>query len=141
MSNNQSPTSFPDDEYLSQEELKTMWEILENQLQELLDESREDLHSLTEQREVDADQLDLAVTESNRDFALRLADRERRLLRKIKRSMNRIQNGEYGACESCGGPISVQRLMARPVAALCIDCKTEMEQLERPKRAFTGGAE
>lgn len=131
-----NPANFPDDEYLSTEEVASLHEVLQAQLDEILSGSREDLHHFTEQREQDADELDLAVTESNRDFELRLADRERRLLRKIKVALDRIQQGEYGACESCGNPISYQRLMARPVATLCIDCKTEMEQLERPKRAF-----
>jgi DnaK suppressor protein len=131
-----SSNALPDDEYLTQEELKVLYDILNQQLEELLSESREELQELTEVRELDADQLDLAVTESNRDFALRLADRERRLLKKIKNALTRIQNGEYGTCESCGAAITFQRLMARPVATQCIDCKTEMEQLERPKRAF-----
>ncbi|MCB9665414.1 MAG: RNA polymerase-binding protein DksA [Alphaproteobacteria bacterium] len=131
-----SPQSLPPDEYLSAEEITTLHDILQQQLAEILSESKEELHDLTEQREVDADELDLAVSESNRDFQLRLADRERRLLRKIQRALQRMQNGEYGVCESCGNPISFPRLMARPVASQCIDCKTEMEQLERPKRAF-----
>ena len=50
--------------------------------------------------------------------------------------VERIQNGEYGVCESCGAPITYKRLLARPVATLCIDCKTEAEQLERKKRVF-----
>ena len=128
--------SFPEDDYLSPEEIRTLHDILQQQLEELLDESREDLHELTTQRDVDADTLDLAVTESNRDFALRLADRERRLLRKIRQALHRIQQGEYGSCESCGASITFPRLMARPVATQCIDCKTEAEQLERPKRLF-----
>lgn len=127
---------LPPDEYLSATEVQTLHDILQQQLADILSESREELHELTEQREVDADELDLAVSESNRDFQLRLADRERRLLRKIQRALLRIQNGEYGVCESCGSAITYQRLMARPVATQCIDCKTEMEQLERPKRAF-----
>lgn len=136
MSDDPNTQSFPEDEYLSTKEVTALWEILNKQLEDILSESREDLANFTEQRELDADALDLAVTESNRDFALRLADRERRLLRKIKHSLGRIQTGEYGTCESCGAAITYQRLMARPVATLCIDCKTEMEQLERPKRAF-----
>src|SRR4051812_25864690 len=102
----QTPATYPDDEYLSAEELKVLWDILNQQLEEILSESREELHELTEVRELDADQLDLAVTESNRDFALRLADRERRLLKKIKNALTRIQNGEYGTCESCGAAIT-----------------------------------
>jgi DnaK suppressor protein len=127
---------FPPDEYLTPEQLDALNVVLEQQLAEILSESRENVHTLTEQRELDADQLDLAVTESNRDFALRLADRERRLLRKIKHAMERIRQGEYGTCESCGAAITFPRLMARPVATLCIDCKTELEQLESPRTAF-----
>jgi DnaK suppressor protein len=131
-----NPQSFPPDEYLSAEEVRALHEILTRDLNNILSGSRESVNNLTEQREMDADQIDLAVTESNRDFALRLADRERRLMRKIKLALDRIRQGEYGTCESCGAPITYQRLMARPVATLCIDCKTEMEQLERPRRAF-----
>jgi DnaK suppressor protein len=130
---NHPTRQFPPDEYLSAEEVQTLYEVLQGQLAEILDESRESVQHLTEVRDQDADQLDLAVTESNRDFALRLADRERRLLRKIKLALERMAAGEYGVCVSCGSAITFPRLMARPVAAQCIDCKTEAEQLERPK--------
>ena len=46
-------------------------------------------------------------------------------------ALERIELGEYGECESCGETIGVKRLMARPVADLCIDCKSEQEKLER----------
>ena len=127
---------LPADEYLSKEELETLKGMLEDQLESLMSQSREAVSQLTEVRENDADPLDLAVTESNRDFTLRLADRERRLLVKIRYALERMQNGEYGTCESCGAPITFGRLMARPVATLCIDCKTEAEQVERRKRVF-----
>ncbi len=127
---------LPADEYLTTEELQTLKGVLEEQLESLLSQSREAVTSLTEVRETDADPLDIAVTESNRDFTLRMADRERRLLSKIRYALERIQNGEYGTCESCGAPITFGRLMARPVATLCIDCKTEAEQVERRKRVF-----
>lgn len=124
------------DEYLSNEEVKSLYAILQRDLENILTGSRESVSNLTEQREQDADHIDLAANESNRDFALRLADRERRLLHKIKRAIDRAHQGEYGTCESCGAAITYARLMARPVATLCIDCKTEAEQLERPRRAF-----
>ncbi len=127
---------LPTDEYLTKEELQTLKKRLEDQLETLLSQSREAVNTLTEVRENDADPLDLAVTESNRDFTLRMADRERRLLSKIRYALERINNGEYGACENCGEPITFGRLMARPVATLCIDCKTEAEQVERRKRVF-----
>ena len=127
---------LPEDEYLSNDELSTLYTILDEQRQSLMTQSRDAVSQLTEVRENDADPLDLAVTESNRDFTLRLADRERRLLTKIRYAIERMQNGEYGSCESCGEPITYGRLMARPVATLCIDCKTEAEQVERRKRVF-----
>jgi DnaK suppressor protein len=65
-----------------------------------------------------------------------MAERDRKLLTKIRHGLERMQNGEYGVCESCGAPITFGRLMARPVATLCIDCKTEAEQVEPKKRAF-----
>ena len=127
---------MPADEYLTKEEVESLRVILEEQLKELLSQSREAVSTLTEVRETDADPLDLAVTESNRDFTLRMADRERKLLSKIRYALERMQNGDYGVCESCGAPITYGRLMARPVATLCIDCKTEAEQIEPKKRVF-----
>ena len=124
------------DEYLTDEELSTLKKILEDQLKDIMTQSREAVSELTEVREQDPDPLDLAVTESNREFTLRLADRERRLLSKIKYALERMQQGEYGVCESCGAPTTYKRLMARPVATLCIDCKTEAEQVESRKRVF-----
>ncbi|MEQ1502602.1 MAG: RNA polymerase-binding protein DksA [Myxococcota bacterium] len=127
---------LPADEYLTREELETLKAILDDQLRELLTQSRDAVNELVEVRDTDADPLDVAVTESNRDFTLRMAERERKLLTKIRHALERMQNGEYGVCESCGSPITFGRLMARPVATLCIDCKTEAEQVEPKKRAF-----
>jgi DnaK suppressor protein len=124
------------DEYLTPEELNTLKDILDEQLRDIMAQSRDAVNELTEVREQDPDPLDLAVSESNREFTLRLADRERRLLSKIKYALERMQNGEYGTCESCGAAITFKRLMARPVATLCIDCKTEAEQVESRKRVF-----
>ena len=124
------------DEYLTDEEVSTLKAMLDEQLQNMLEQSREAVNELTETRQLDADPLDIAVSESNRDFTLRLADRERRLVTKIKHALERLSAGEYGVCEACGSPITYGRLMARPVASMCIDCKTETEQLERRKRVF-----
>jgi len=127
---------LPEDEYLSNEEIGSLKKILEEQLESLMSQSRDAVSQLTEVRENDADPLDVAVTESNRDFTLRLADRERRLVGKIRYALERMHNGEYGVRESCGAEITFGRLVARPVATLCIDCKTEAEQVERRQRVF-----
>ena len=78
-----------------------------------------------------ADHLDQATLVMDRDFALRIRDRESRLIRKINAALQRIEEGTFGVCETCGGEIAVARLRARPVATHCIDCKRVMETLER----------
>jgi DnaK suppressor protein len=62
---------------------------------------------------------------------LRIRDRERRLINKIKEALERIENGTFGICEMCEEDISEARLKARPVTTLCIDCKIEQEKNEK----------
>ncbi|MCP4804523.1 MAG: RNA polymerase-binding protein DksA [Proteobacteria bacterium] len=110
--------------------------ILRERAEKLLDTSRQSLNELTELKQVDADAVDQAANESDRGFSLRLADRDRLMLRKIRKALERIDEGEYGCCESCGENITHKRLLARPVATLCIDCKTTAEQQERRRWDF-----
>lgn len=77
------------------------------------------------------DPLDRAMSESNRVLELRERDRERKLLRKIRDALARLENGSYGICEQCEEEISEQRLIARPETTLCIDCKEEQEDIEK----------
>ncbi len=77
------------------------------------------------------DEIDTASSEMNLAFQGRLRERERGLLGKINGALDKIERGVFGECESCGEQISVKRIRARPVAQLCIDCKSEQEQQER----------
>jgi DnaK suppressor protein len=77
------------------------------------------------------DEMDAASSEINLAFTGRLRERERHLLAKIEQALQKIENNEYGLCETCGEEIGLKRLEARPVAELCIDCKSEQERLER----------
>ncbi len=79
------------------------------------------------------DPTDQASMETDRNFDLRIKDRERKLIKKIDQAINRINDGEFGQCDSCGGDISIKRLQARPVTTLCIECKTAQEQEERTR--------
>ncbi len=94
----------------------------------------ENVHAMHEQ-ELTAfpDPTDQASMETDRNFDLRIKDRERKLIRKIDQALDRIRDGEFGECESCGGDISIKRLQARPVTTLCIECKTLQEQEERTR--------
>jgi DnaK suppressor protein len=78
-----------------------------------------------------ADEIDTASSEINLAFTGRLRERERGLLNKINQALEKMEQGVYGECESCGEEIGLKRLEARPVAELCIDCKAEQEKLER----------
>ena len=118
------------------EKLSFFKKLLEERLAALLTEAGATLGALTDTKENLADALDIATMESNRDFQLRIRDRERVLIRKIKEALQRIDDGEYGYCIGCGEDIAEKRLIARPVATHCIDCKTEAEQLERRSRSF-----
>jgi len=74
---------------------------------------------------------DRATQESDMGLELRTRDRERKLLVKIDKTLRKIDDHEYGYCESCGVEIGIRRLEARPTADLCIDCKTRQETLEQ----------
>jgi DnaK suppressor protein len=77
------------------------------------------------------DEIDTASSEINLQFTGRLREREQGLLSKVDTALRKIDDGEYGECVNCGEDIGVKRLRARPVAELCIDCKSEQEKLER----------
>ena len=80
---------------------------------------------------ISADYLDCATFESDRSTALRIRDRESMLIKKIRNSLEDIEDGEYGICEDCGTEITLARLKARPIARHCIKCKTKQEAWEK----------
>ena len=77
------------------------------------------------------DEIDSASSESGLAFIGRLRERERQLIQKIDSALSKIEEGEYGICRVCGEDIGINRLKARPVADMCIDCKSQQERLER----------
>ncbi len=105
----------------------------------LLTERRNDLVShadttvtgMTAPKENFADPTDRASHESERNFELRIRDREYKLIKKIKQALIRIENKTFGICETCGEDISTARLKARPVTTQCIECKTREETMEK----------
>ena len=124
-------SQLPPDEYLMEGEVWELYNQLLEQQDSLLESTVKAMNELTEFKDSDPDSLDLAVSQSNRELSLRFANRERRMLGKIRHAIERIHEGEYGTCSSCGDPIGFKRLSFRPVATLCIDCKTHQELLEK----------
>jgi len=108
------------------EKLKGM---LEQQLKSLQHDAG-NLNAVTNSAAL-ADVNDQATLESERSFELRIKDRERKLIGKVQDALRKMADGSYGICESCGEPISVKRLQARPVTTYCINCKAEQEAEEK----------
>lgn len=106
-------------------------DLLTRWLDELLGHADAAVESLLEAEDYSPDPLDRASFEYNRSTALRIRDRESMLIHKIRKSLEDIQNGEYGICEDCGRDIATERLEARPVARRCIRCKTKQENMEK----------
>ena len=76
------------------------------------------------------DPADRANYEFERNTTLRIRDRERKLIKKIREAIQRVDDGTYNECEECSEPIGKMRLDARPVTTLCIECKQAQEQKE-----------
>jgi len=105
--------------------------ILLEEMRSLLEEAEKTVSEMTADTTNFPDPNDRATQESDRTFELRIRDRERKLLNKIREALERIENDTFGICEMCGDEISEARLKARPVTTLCIDCKIEQEKKEK----------
>ncbi len=111
-------------------DLERFQKILLEQRSQLLSRAQEMLAGeIHVDRDDFPDEIDIAVSESSLSFTGRM--RERGLLNKIEKSLEKIERGGYGECESCGEEIGLERLRARPMADFCITCKDEQERLER----------
>ena len=118
---------------LTKKKLTFFKKLLTERIDELLSQANETVSGMTSHKENLPDPSDRATLESDRNFTLRIRDRERKLIGKIKEALERIEEGTYGICEDCGEEISTERLKARPVTTLCIDCKKTQETEERVK--------
>ena len=107
--------------------------MLNQKISELLSDAEKTVSEMTNGKENYPDPNDRASLESDRNFELRIRDRERKLIAKMREAIQRIDDGTYGVCNGCGGDISEKRLMARPVTTECIECKTKQEKLEKMK--------
>ena len=106
-------------------------EFLAKRLEELLGHADDTVSGMTAPKENFPDPTDRASLEADRNFMLRIRDRENKLIKKIKKALERIDNGTFGICEKCGEDISIKRLKARPVTTQCIECKTKEEAVEK----------
>ncbi len=119
------------EEYMNARQLSHFRKMLEEMKRELSQDIDRTVHTMQDEATIFADPNDRASQESDMSLELRNRDRERKLIKKIDETIQRIDAGEYGYCDSCGVEIGLKRLEVRPTATLCIDCKTLDEMRER----------
>lgn len=120
-----------EDSTMKKKELEFYREHLSSRLTELASHGDDTVSGMTAPKENFPDPTDRASLETDRNFMLRIRDRELKLIKKIKKALDRIDKGTFGVCESCGDSIGEKRLKARPVTTQCIDCKEAEEATER----------
>ncbi len=116
---------------MKKKDIEYFREVLTNHLEELLNQADNTVSGMTAPKENLPDPADRASFEADRNFILRIRDRENKLIKKIRKALARIDNETFGICEKCGEDITVKRLKARPVTTHCIDCKTKEEAFEK----------
>ena len=123
-----------DEEFMNPQQLEYFRQMLLNQRAELVHEAGETLSELNEGNLQQPDMADRASLETDHQLVLRTRDRERKLISKIDSALNRIEDGSYGYCQETDEPISLKRLMARPIADLSLEAQERHERLERTHR-------
>jgi len=117
--------------YMDAKQLEHFSEKLTAWKQQLMEEVDRTVGHMKDDATNFPDPNDRATQEEEFSLELRTRDRERKLIKKINEAQKRIDDDDYGYCETCGIEIGVNRLEARPTAELCIDCKTLEEIRER----------
>ncbi|GEM81086.1 RNA polymerase-binding protein DksA [Vibrio superstes] len=119
------------EEYMSPEQMAHFTKILGAWRDQLREEVERTVVHMQDEAANFPDPVDRASQEEEFSLELRNRDRERRLIKKIEKTLNKIEEDEFGFCDSCGVEIGIRRLEARPTADLCIDCKTLAELKEK----------
>ena len=123
-----------DEEFMNPHQLEYFRQMLLNWRAELVHEAGETLSDLNEGNLQQPDMADRASLETDHQLVLRTRDRERKLISKIDSALKRIDDGSYGYCQETDEPISLKRLMARPIADLSLEAQERHERLERTHR-------
>lgn len=124
----------PSEEYMNEAQREHFAKILNAWKSELMEEVDRTVSHMKDEAANFPDPADRATQEEEFSLELRTRDRERKLIKKIEDTLERLENDDYGFCDSCGIEIGIKRLEARPTATLCIDCKTLAEIKEKQER-------
>ena len=119
------------EEYMGKPMRAHFTKVLNKWKQDLMQEVDRTVDHMKDEAANFPDPADRASQEEEFSLELRARDRERKLIKKIDKTLQLIEDEEYGWCESCGVEIGVKRLEARPTADMCVDCKTLAEIKEK----------
>ena len=122
------------EEYMNGKQQDHFRAILNQWRSELMEEVDRTVTHMKDDAANFPDPADRATQEEEFSLELRTRDRERKLIKKIESTLERIDADDYGFCDACGIEIGIRRLEARPTATLCIDCKTLEEIKEKQER-------
>ena len=123
--------AMPDSEYMNDIQMAFFRLKLVQLKNEVLSNASETTEHLREDTVVVPDPADRATIEEEHALELRTRDRERKLLKKIEQSIQRIDSGDYGYCDETGEAIGVGRLLARPTASLSLEAQERREIKQR----------
>ena len=119
------------EEYLSEGQLDHLRGILSQWRTQLMEEVDRTVNHMQDDAANFPDPADRATQEEEFSIELRTRDRERKLIKKINRTIDSLETEDFGYCETCGIEIGLRRLEARPTATQCVDCKALDEIKER----------
>jgi DnaK suppressor protein len=122
------------EEYMNEDQEEHFRSILNAWKSSLMEEVDRTVHHMQDDAANFPDPNDRASQESEFSLELRTRDRERKLIKKINSTLDRLDAGDYGWCNSCGVEIGIRRLEASPTADLCVDCKT-LEEIKEKQMA------
>ncbi|MBB3104773.1 RNA polymerase-binding protein DksA [Azomonas macrocytogenes] len=123
----------PIEAYMNEQQQEFFRNLLQLQRAELQTRIDDEFAALREQ-EPSSDPADIGSAEEQRQWQLRVLEREKKLLDKIDEALERLARREYGWCRETGEPIGLRRLLLRPTATLCIEAKERQELRERHQR-------
>jgi DnaK suppressor protein len=119
------------EEYMNEKQEEHFRSILKAWKTELMEEVDRTVHHMQDEAANFPDPADRATQEEEFSIELRTRDRERKLIKKIDQTLDRLDQGDFGYCDTCGVEIGLRRLEARPTANQCVDCKSLDEIKER----------
>ena len=127
----QSYTPSEKEEFMCSKQIEYFKKVLTIWRNEIIQGSSSTIDHLKEESSNKPDTTDRATIESERSLELRTRDRERKLLSKINKALKKLEDGSYGYCEETMQPISIKRLVARPIATLSVEAQEMHEKSEK----------